>query len=97
MTIKYDNAQIIQLLVDESIKLQTKLQHFDIHSYWLRHEIQQQTIHLCWVLTKKMVAGGLTKLLITANFKVFIKMTRVENKKDLLALIEKGKKLKKTL
>ena len=44
-----------------------------------------------------MAAGGLTKPLIAANFKVFIKMTRVENKKDFLALIERQKELKERL
>lgn len=39
LTIKYDNAQTIQLLVNEFTKLQIKLQYIDIHSYWLKEEI----------------------------------------------------------
>ncbi len=40
LTIEYDNAQTIRLLVDKSMRLQTKLRHFDIHSHWLRQEVQ---------------------------------------------------------
>ena len=97
LTIECDNAQTIRLLVDESTKLQTKLRHVDIHSHWLRQEVQRQTIHLRWVPTKKMAADGLTKPLTAANFEVFVKMTGVEDKKDLLALIEREEELKETL
>ena len=33
LNIECKNTQTIQLLVDESIKLQTKLRHVDMHSY----------------------------------------------------------------
>ena len=33
ITIEYNNAQTIRLLVDESMKLQTKLQYVDIYSH----------------------------------------------------------------
>ena len=46
LTIECDNAQTIRLLVDESMELQTKLTHVDIHSHWLRQEVQRQTIHI---------------------------------------------------
>ena len=39
LTIKFDNAQTIWLLVDKSMKLQTKLRHVDIHSHWLRQKV----------------------------------------------------------
>lgn len=97
LTIKCNNVQTIRLLVDESTKLQTKLRHVDIHSHWLRQEVQQQTIHLCWVPSKKMSVNGLTTPLTAANFEVFVKMTEFEDKKDLLALIEREKELKETL
>ncbi len=45
-TIECDNAQTIQLLVDESMKLQTKLRHVDIHSHWLRQGVQCGSIHI---------------------------------------------------
>lgn len=37
--IEYDNLQTIRLLVDKAMKLQTKLRHVDIHSYWLRQKV----------------------------------------------------------
>ena len=36
LTIECDNAQTIRLLVDESMKLQTKLRNVDIHSHLVR-------------------------------------------------------------
>ncbi len=36
LKIECRNLQKIRLLVDRTMKLQTKLQHVDIHSYWLR-------------------------------------------------------------
>lgn len=44
-----------------------------------------------------MIADGLTKLFTATNFEVFIKMTKIKNKKDLLALIKRKKELKETL
>lgn len=97
LTVECDNAQTIRLLVSESTKLQTKLRHVDIHSHWLRQEVQRKTIHIRWVPTKKMAADGLTKPLTTANFEVFVGMTGIEDKKDLLALIKKEEELRETL
>ena len=42
-TIECDNMQTIRLLVEESMKLQTKLRHINIHLHWLRQEVQRQT------------------------------------------------------
>ena len=44
LTIECDNTQTIRLLVDELTKLLTKLRHVDIHSHWLRQEIQRGSI-----------------------------------------------------
>ena len=89
LTIECDNEQTIRLLVNESMKLQTKLRHVDIHSHWLRQEVQRKSIHIHWVLTKEMVADGLTKALSSANYKTFIGMTGIEDQRDLLASIER--------
>ena len=37
--IECDNWQMIRLLVDEVIKLQTKLRHVNIYLHWLRQEV----------------------------------------------------------
>lgn len=93
LLIECDNAQTICLLVNESMKLQTKLRHVDIHSYWLRQEVQRRTIHIRWVPTKEMVADGLTKALSGVKHEVFIGMTGIEDQTDLLASIEKEEDL----
>ena len=92
LTIECDNAQTIRLLVDKSMKLQTKLRHVDIHSHWLRQEVQRGSIHIRWVPTKEMVADGLTKALSSAQkHDSFVKMTGIEDQKDLLASIKREK------
>ena len=70
------------------MKLQTKLRHVNIHSYWLRQEVQRQIIHTRWVLTKRMIADGLTKALMLANHKAFIKMIVLEDQRERLASIK---------
>ncbi len=47
LIIEFDNPKTIRLLVDKSMKLQSKLRHVDIHSYWLRQELQHGLIHIC--------------------------------------------------
>ncbi len=90
LTIEYDNLQTIRLLFNESMKLQTKLRHVDIHSHWLRQEVQRGLIHIRWVPTKEMVAEGLTKALLSAQkHDFFVRMTGIEDQKDLLASIKR--------
>ncbi len=90
LTIECNNAQTIRLLVDKSMKLQTKLRHVDIHSHWLRQEVQSGSIHIRWVPTKEMVADGLTKTLSSAQkHDSFVRMTGIEDQKDLLASMKR--------
>lgn len=97
LTIECDNMQTIRLLVNESMKLQTKLRHIDIHSYWLRQEVQCKSIHIRWVPTKKMAADGLTKPLSAPNHETFIEMMGIEDQVDLLTSIKKEEELKDAL
>jgi hypothetical protein len=71
LAIECDNRQMIRLLT-ESAKLQTKLRHIDIHSHWLRQEVQQGSITLTWQESKKMMADGLTKALSRGSFDWFM-------------------------
>ncbi len=67
LTIECDNTQkTIRLLVDECMKLQTKLRHVDINSHWLRQKVQRGSIYIRWVPTKEMVAESLTKAFSSA-------------------------------
>lgn len=40
LAIDCDNRQTIRLLVDDSVTLQTKLRHINIHSHWLRQAVR---------------------------------------------------------
>ncbi len=92
LTIECDNAQTIRLLIDKSMKLQTKLRHVDIYSHWLRQEVQHGLIYICSVPTKEMVADGLTKAVPSAyKHDSFVKMTGIGDQKDLLASIKREK------
>lgn len=46
LPVECDNQQTIWLLNDKATKLQTKLRHVDIHSHWLRQEIQRGSIRI---------------------------------------------------
>ena len=92
LSIECNNAHTICLLVDESMKFQTKLWHIDIHSHWLRQEVQRRSIHICWVPTKEIMANGLIKVLLSAQkHDFFIRMTGIEDQKDLLVSVERKK------
>ena len=78
LTIECNNCQTICLLI-ESVKLQTKLRHVDIHSHWLCQEVQKGTIMITWQESKKMVADGLTKALGKALFSRFTEMVGLED------------------
>ncbi len=90
LTIEFGNLQTMRLLVDKSMKLQTKLRNVDIHSHCLRQEVQRGSIHIRWVPTKEMVADGPTKALSSAQKHDFlVRMTGIENQKDFLASIKR--------
>ncbi len=90
LTTECDNAQTIRLLVDKCMKMQTKLRHVDIHSHSLRQEVRHGSIHIHWLLTKEMVVDGLTKALSSAQkHHFFVRMTGIEDQKDLLTSIKR--------
>ncbi len=92
LTIQFDNAKTIRLLVDKFMKLENKFQHIVIYSHWLTQEVQRGSIHIRWVPTKEMVAGSLTKGLSSAQkHKFFVRMTGIGDQKDFLASIKREK------
>ena len=97
LVIECDNRQTIRLLVEEAAKLQTKLRHVDIHSHWLRQEVQKGTIQLTWQETKKMMADGLTKALNKVVFHRFITLLGLEDIKERLVLIRRCDELRTQL
>lgn len=97
LTIQCDNLQTIRLMVQEAAKLQTKLRHVDIHSHWLRQEVQRGTIRLQWQETQKMIADGLTKALNKLRFRRFTEMVGLEDLTERLTLIRHQDELKDEL
>lgn len=83
-----NNKQTIRLLVDKSAKIQTKLCLVDIHSHWLKQEIQRQSITINRIPTKKMMVNGLSKSLSVIKFIYFVRITGLKKKKELLAFIK---------
>lgn len=97
LTIECDNMQTRRLLVDESMKLQTKLRHVDIHSHWLRQEVQRRSINIRWIPTKEMIADGLTKALSSAKHEAFVEMTGLEDQRERLPSIKNEEDLRDVL
>jgi hypothetical protein len=96
LAIECDNRQTIRLLA-ESAKLQTKLRHVDIHSHWLRQEVQRGAITLTWRESKKMMADGLTKALPRAPFDQFVGMIGLEDQEQRLKSIRREEDLREQL
>ncbi|PFH56372.1 hypothetical protein XA68_16605 [Ophiocordyceps unilateralis] len=71
LTINCDNRQTVRLVTEEGLKLSTKLRHVDIHSHWLRQEVQNQRLKIVWIDTNQMIADGLTKPLQGTKFELF--------------------------
>ena len=63
LSLQCDNQQMIRLLVQDTLRLVTKLRHVDIHDHWLRQEVQAERLQIEWVQTADMRADGLTKAL----------------------------------
>ncbi len=84
LTIQYDNKQTIRLIDKDSVKLNTKLCHVDIHNHWLRQERSSGRIHTQWVPTAKMAADGLTKSLPVQKHQVFIRLMGMDDIMELL-------------
>jgi hypothetical protein len=71
-TLQCDNLQTVRILTKETMKLDTKLKHVDVHQLWLRQEVEAGRIHVNWVPTAQMPADGLTKLLPPQNTRALL-------------------------
>ena len=96
LAIECDNRQMIRVLA-ESAKLQTKLRHINIHSHWLRQEVQRGSITLTWQESKKMMADGLTKALSRGLFDRFTDMIGLVDKENRLQSIKREENLREQL
>ena len=74
MVINCDNQQTLGLIQNETPRLSTRLRHVDVHSCWLRQEVQERRIATAWIPTAKMPADGLTKTLPNQKHQNFTKL-----------------------
>lgn len=72
-TLQCDNLQTVRILTKDTLKLDTKLKHVDVHQLWLRQEVEEGRIHVKWVPTAQMPADGLTKILPSQKHQNFVK------------------------
>ena len=84
LSIQCDNQQTIRLLIQDTLRLVTKLRHVDIHNHWLRQEVQADRLRIEWVRTADMRADGLTKALPTQKHRKFVEDLGLVDVKDLL-------------
>lgn len=79
-----DNQQTIRLLVQNTLRLVTKLRHVDIHHHWLRQEVQEGRLKIEWTPTAEMRADGLTKALPFQKHQKFVQDLGLVDIKHLL-------------
>ncbi|EKG09276.1 Reverse transcriptase RNA-dependent DNA polymerase [Macrophomina phaseolina MS6] len=77
--IQCDNTQTIRLLDKETYRLITKLRHVQIHSHWLRQEVQEGNISISWTPTAETIADGLTKPLNKQKHQYFLQQIGLED------------------
>ena len=71
----------------EDSKLIIKLKYVDIHSHWLRQEVQAGTVTLEYQESSKIVADGFTKELSRQKHETFVRQL------NLVDITEKLKKI----
>ena len=79
-----DNQQTLRLLQMDEPRLVTKLKHVDIHSHWLRQEVQAGTVKLEYMETSLLVADGFTKELPRQKHEKFIRQLNLVDIKEKL-------------
>ena len=65
--INCDNQQSVRIVTKETPMVSIKLQHVDIHQFWLRQEVQNGSFIVQWVPTSEIATDGLTKALLKQN------------------------------
>jgi hypothetical protein len=85
-----DNLQTIRTLTKETVKLEMRLRHVDIHQHWLRQEVEDGTITIKWLPTAQMPADGLTKALPAQKHATFLRQLNLVDISEKLG--EKGGK-----
>ncbi len=67
-----DNLQTVWLMIQDILKLVTKLRHIDIYQHWLYEQVKDRRIEIEQVKTTEMPADRLTKVLPYQKHENFI-------------------------
>ncbi len=86
MTLYNDNLQTIKLLISQIAKIDTKLRHVDVTQCWLRKFVQRDILKMNYLLTAKMTADEMTKMLSSQKHKKFIKQLSLIDTKHLIEM-----------
>jgi hypothetical protein len=84
MTLYNDNLQTIRLLISEIAKVDTKLRHIDVTQCWLRKSVQRDILKMNYLLTAKMTADDMTKMLSSQKHKEFMRQLELVNIKKMM-------------
>jgi hypothetical protein len=79
--IQCDNTSTIRLLIEPTATLTTRLRHVDIHTHWLRQDVQLGHIKVEYVSTASNIADGFTKALPRQKFEQFRSAIGLVNRK----------------
>ena len=82
--INCDNQQLVRIVIKETPIVSTKLQHVDIHQFWLRQEVQNGSFVVQWVLTSEIVTDRLTKALSKQNHQKFVNVVGLRDIRHLV-------------
>ena len=75
----YNNQQIIQLVIEESKQITTKLCYIDIQNMWLKQEHAKGSFTVKYLLTSEMLVDRLTKALLRQAYKHFLAYLNLYN------------------
>jgi hypothetical protein len=85
ITIQCNNTQTMRLVIEKVSKLQTKLQHVDIHHHLLRQEVSNKVIRVEYVQSYQTTVDRLTKVLPVNKWSSFLEqLDMVETKECIL-------------
>ena len=75
---------MLHLITAEIGRLNIKLKHVNIHNHWLCQEYQENHIDIRYVVSKKMIADGLTKVLLLDDHRRFLEQLDLIDIQDCL-------------
>jgi hypothetical protein len=66
-------------MLQDTLKLVTKLKYIDIHQHWLRQEVVRKNLQVQWIQTSEMKADGFTKALPRQKHQEFVQQLNLKD------------------